>query len=58
MGVRDGLGMILIGGCNLDPSHGQFMAGFELPGGAVVKSQCRRLKRYGFDPWVGKIPLE
>ena len=56
--MRDGLGMILIGWCNLDPSHGQFMAGFELPGGAVVKSQCRRLKRYGFDPWVGKIPLE
>ena len=20
--------------------------------------QCRRLKRHGFDPWVGKIPLE
>ena len=20
--------------------------------------QCRRLRRLGFDPWVGKIPLE
>ena len=30
-----------------------------LPGGASGKeptSQCRRLKRCGFDPWVGKIP--
>ena len=31
------------------------------PGGASGKelsSQCRRCKRCGFDPWVGKIPLE
>ena len=31
------------------------------PGGAGRKehsNQCRRLKRYGFDPWMGKIPLE
>ena len=33
------------------------MQGF--PGGASGKEptcQCRRLKRRGFDPWVGKIP--
>ena len=31
------------------------------PGGAGGKEpvcQCRRHKRLGFDPWVGKIPLE
>ena len=31
------------------------------PGGASGKEpacQCRRHKRHGFDPWVGKIPLE
>ena len=31
------------------------------PGGASGKEpvcQCRRHKRLGFDPWVGKIPLE
>ena len=29
------------------------------PGGTSGKEptcQCRRLKRHGFDPWVGKIP--
>ena len=29
------------------------------PGGASGKEpscQCRRYKRHGFDPWVGKIP--
>ena len=29
------------------------------PGGASGKEpacQCRRFKRHGFDPWVGKIP--
>ena len=29
------------------------------PGGASGKEsacQCRRLKRSGFDPWVGKMP--
>ena len=29
------------------------------PGGAVVKNppaKCRRCKKPGFDPWVGKIP--
>ena len=29
------------------------------PGGASGKEpacQCRRCKRHGFDPWVGKIP--
>ena len=33
------------------------MQGF--PGGASDKecaSQCRRYKRHGFDPWVGKVP--
>ena len=32
---------------------------FRFPGGARAKeptSQCRRCKRQGFDPWVGKIP--
>ena len=31
------------------------------PDVTVVKEftcQCRRYKRHGFDPWVGKIPLE
>ena len=31
------------------------------PGGASGKEpacQCRRCKRSGFDPWVGRIPLE
>ena len=31
------------------------------PGGAGGKEparQCRRHKKWGFDPWVGKIPLE
>ena len=31
------------------------------PGGAGGKEpacQCRRCKKWGFDPWVGKIPLE
>ena len=34
------------------------MYGF--PGGTSGKEpcQCRRHKRWGFDPWVGKIPLE
>ena len=35
------------------------MSGF--PGGASGKElacQCRRCKRRGFDPWVGKILLE
>ena len=34
-------------------------AGF--PGGTSSKepvSQCQRHKRLGFDPWIGKIPLE
>ena len=26
------------------------------PGGSVVKSQCRRHKRHGFNLWVRKIP--
>ena len=28
------------------------------PGGSSKEPacQCRRLKRYGFDPWVGEIP--
>ena len=32
-----------------------------LPGGSSGKepaSQCRRQKRHGFDPWMGKISLE
>ena len=31
------------------------------PGGASGKEptcQCKRHKRRGFDPWIGKIPLE
>ena len=31
----------------------------DFPGNASDKDpacQCRRCKRYGFDPWVGKIP--
>ena len=31
------------------------------PGGTSGKEltcQCKRLKRCGFDPWVGKIPLQ
>ena len=34
---------------------------WDFPGGACGKEsacQCRRCKRCGFDPWVGKIPLE
>ena len=34
-----------------------YRSGF--PGGASGKEpawQCKRLKRHGFDPWVGKIP--
>ena len=43
----------------LSPLHPRAasLAGF--PGGARGKEpayQCRRHKRYGFDPWVGKIP--
>ena len=39
--------------------NSKFCMGF--PGGASGKEspcQCRRHKRRGFDPWVGKIPLE
>ena len=34
---------------------------FVFPGGASGKEptcQCRKCKRHGFNPWVGKIPLE
>ena len=29
-----------------------------IPGGAVAKNpcHCRRRERFGFDPWVGKVP--
>ena len=40
------------------PSKG-LLGGF--PGGTSGKElpyQCRRHKRHGFDPWVGKIPGE
>ena len=33
--------------------------GIHFPGGPSGKEptcQCRRLKRHGFDPWIGKIP--
>ena len=33
-------------------------SGVDFPGGTVVKQyacQCRRLKRHGFNPWVGNI---
>ena len=36
-----------------------FMCYMGFPGGASGKEpacQCRRLRRCGFDPWVGKIP--
>ena len=36
-----------------------YMWGF--PGGASGKEptcQCRSCKKHGFDPWVGKTPLE
>ena len=35
------------------------MIALDFPGGTSGKEpayQCRRLKRCGFDPWVGKIP--
>ena len=35
------------------------MVTYSLPGGTSGKEpacQCRRHKRHGFDPWVGKIP--
>ena len=40
------------------PSH---VDGKGFPGGTSGKEhacQCRRQKRLGFSPWVGKIPLE
>jgi len=33
-----------------------FLLPMGFPGSSVVKSQCRRCWRRGFDPWVGKIP--
>ena len=44
-------------GCFVNLSKHLRCLGF--PGGASGKeptSQCRRCKRHGFDPWVGKIP--
>ena len=41
----------------LEMARGAFRKGF--PGGASGKEhacQCRRQKRRGFDPWVGKVP--
>ena len=43
--------------CVLCFRHTKYKQGF--PGGTSGKEpacQCRRLKRPGFDPWVGKIP--
>ena len=40
-------------------SRDHFVPPTPFPGGASGKEsacQCRRHKRYGFDPWVGKIP--
>ena len=37
----------------------QGMENMHVPGGTSGKEpacQCRRHKRHGFDPWVGKIP--
>ena len=48
--------MILIGGCNLDPSHGQFMVGFELPGGTVVKSHLPMQEAQ--EKWVPSLGWE
>ena len=56
MGVGDGSGMILIGGCNLDPSRGQFMVGFELPGGTVVKSHLPMQEAQ--EKWVRSLGWE
>ena len=56
MGVGDGSGMILIGGCNLDPSRGQFMVGFELPGGTVVKSHLPMQEAQ--EKWVRSLGRE
>ena len=41
----------------VETEYSKVVKGF--PGGASGKEpacQCRRHKRYGFDPWVGKIP--
>ena len=50
-------------GCiqNITSELGLLMIGCKLgfPGGTSGKEptcQCRRCKRHGFDPWVGKIP--
>ena len=42
-----------------DIDYMYYMPRTGLPGGAAGKEpscQCRRCKRWGFDPWVGKIP--
>ena len=39
--------------------EGMFCSIIGFPGGVSCKEpacQCRRHKRYGFDPWVGEIP--
>ena len=39
--------------------HGGIQSSMGFPGGASGEEpicQCRRLKKRGFDPWVGKIP--
>ena len=44
------------GSVNIKETHEQVN---RFPGGAGGKKaacQCRRLKRYGYNPWVGKIP--
>ena len=40
-------------------SQGSFVVrhpNWGFPGGTEPTCQCRRLKRRGFDPWIGKIP--
>ena len=45
--------------CTRTHTHTHTHAHVDFPGGARGKEsicQCRRGKRHGFDPWVGKIP--
>ena len=45
--------------CFEEPIEGQCVQSWGFPGGASGEEpacQCRRCKRHGFNPWVGKIP--
>ena len=55
----EGLALLLKVGTrqSRDLSPGQLMSGFPGdPRGKEPACQCRRHRRLGFDPWVGKIP--